>query len=527
MRSKLATPVDTVQLETSTSEDSAIKKQIRGSSLLLFGKFISVGLNFAIQVLIVRYLSKPDYGAWGYVLTIVLFFQAFSTLGLKRSISRFLPIYHEKEEHDKLFGTIALMVITIIFSSVIIISAVYISPQMITSLISGDGQPTAILFILIFLVPVEAIDGLTVGLFASFTSAKAIFYRRHILSPILKLIVVLLLIGFGSDVFFLAYGYLVASIIGVIISSWILFRLLRKQGLFSDFSFSSINIPAREIFIFTIPLLTSEILEILMHSMDVLILGYFHGTTEVASYQVILPAARINKMVMRSFALLFTPLVARLFAKENYAEINSLYWQTAIWMSVLSFPIFCITFSLAKPVTSLFYGARYEGSWIFLQILSFSYFLNVMLGFNSRTLTVLGKVQYIMKINFVIAIINLVGNLLLIPRFGALGATIATGGSMILLNIFKQVGLKSAAGIRFFDKQTLPVIYIIMISSIGLFFIQFYASLPIFVLIPLAIIASILIFKFCEKKLKVEETFPEILRLPLIKYLIKTNKDRI
>ena len=242
------------------TENSAIKKQIRGSSLLLLGKFFSVGLNFATQVLIVRYLTKADYGAWSYVLTVVIFFQTFSTLGLKRSVSRFLPIFHEKEEYDKLYGTIALMFITIVGTSLIIISAVYISPGLISGLISGNEQPVILLFILIFLVPVEAIDGLMIGLFASFASAKAIFFRRHIISPFFKIAVVLLLIGFGSDLLFLAYGYLIASIVGVFISLWILIRLLNKQGLFKYFHLKSIDIPAKEIFLFTLPLLSSEVL---------------------------------------------------------------------------------------------------------------------------------------------------------------------------------------------------------------------------------------------------------------------------
>ena len=59
-------------------QNHAARKQIRGSSLLMAGKFISVGLNFASQVLIVRYLTKSDYGAWAYTFAIVGFFHGFS-----------------------------------------------------------------------------------------------------------------------------------------------------------------------------------------------------------------------------------------------------------------------------------------------------------------------------------------------------------------------------------------------------------------------------------------------------------------
>jgi O-antigen/teichoic acid export membrane protein len=507
------------------AENDATSKQIRGSSLLVVGKFLSVGLNLATQVLLVRYLTKSDYGSWTYALAAVAFFQTFSTLGLKRSISRFLPIFHEKEEFDKLFGTIALAIATILISGLIIITAVYISPELISQLISGNKQPALLLLILVFLVPVEAIDGLLIGIFASFMRPGAIFFRKHVLAPLLKLAVVLLLILLEKDVYFVAYGYLFGSLIGVLIYAKILSGLLHQQGLRQHLSLNSINIPFKEIFLFTIPLLSSDLLEILMHSMDTFILGYFHGTTEVAAYQVVLPAARVNKMVMRSFALLYTPLLARLFAKNDYLEINNLYWRTAIWIAVMSFPIFLMTFSLAKPVTSFFYGERYESSWVFLQLLSFGYYLNVLLGFNSRTLTVLGKLRYIMIINLVVVIANLIGNLLLIPRYGALGATIATVGSMILLSVFKQAGLRITAGLRIFERQYLSIYLYLLLGALGVFLIQHLASFEIYVLLPLAVIVFFIVFKLCQGKLKVEETFPELSRIPVMRFILNLTKS--
>src|SRR6476661_5203575 len=50
---------------------SATAKAVRGSSLLLLGKVLALGLNFVSQILIVRYLTKNDYGAFAYALSIV------------------------------------------------------------------------------------------------------------------------------------------------------------------------------------------------------------------------------------------------------------------------------------------------------------------------------------------------------------------------------------------------------------------------------------------------------------------------
>lgn len=496
------------------------KKQIRGSSLLLAGKLLAMGINFACQVLIVRYLSTTDYGAWAYGLSVVAFCHNLAVFGLDRGITRFIPIFHEKEEYDKLFGTLILVFGSILLSSAVIIAAFNIAPEQVARLIKDKDQPLTLLFIMIFLIPTDALDGLLTGLFASFANPRAIFFRKHLLGPLLRLGVIMLLMLFNAQVTFLAYGYLAASGLGVAMYIVLLLRLMRRQGLFQHFNLQSIIIPAKEVFGFTIPLLSSDLVSILTNSANTLILGYFHSPSEVALYRVVLPAADFNKLVMTSFALLFTPSAARLFANKDFKAINDLYWRTAVWIGVLTFPIFALTFSMAKPVTLALYGARYESSWVFLQLMSFGYFFSAALGFNGLTLKVLGKLRYIVTINILAVVVNIGLNFLLIPKYGALGAAIGTSCTMVAHNIFKQAGLRFASGISIFDWNYLRFYLIIAGAAAALFLTTLFFSESIYVALPLVALTSFIVLKMCKDKLKVEETFPELLKIPFMKKLL-------
>lgn len=500
----------------------ATRKHIRGSSLLLAGRLLSVSLNFATQVLIVRYLSKSDYGAWAYSLAIVAFFSPFATLGLKRSITRFIPIYHENDDYDKLIGTIVLLLGTIFVTSLFILGSLHAAPQAIAHLINDENYPVHLLLILIFLVPVEAIDGVVISLFASFGNARAIFYRRHLVGPLLKLTVATLLITFEGNVSFLAYGYLAASTIGILIYGGVLLRLFGRIGIISRFNIRAIKMPVKEIFTFTIPLLTSDLLTIVMHSSNIMILGYFHDTESIASYQVILPLAHLNTLVFTSFGIMFTPLAARLFAKNDFTAINDLYWHSAIWLGILSFPIFAATFTMAKPVTLLLYGQQYMDSGLFLQILAVGYYFNAMLGFNGLTLKVLGKLRYIVMINLIVIVINIALNFLLIPRYGALGACIATGTSMIIHNILKQIGLRLTTGVNVFESQYLPLYASIIGTTFGLFFLQQITS-NFFILLLAAVFGSLFVLRRCQHNLRIEDTFPNLLKVRLLRLILGTK----
>ena len=280
------------------------------------------------------------------------------------------------------------------------------------------------LLVLVLLVPIQGLDGLLVGMFAVFSRPRAIFFRKYLLAPGLRLIIVLLLVLGHQGVVFLAAGYVLAGALGVGLYLVMLERMLRQEGLLERFSVASMQIPAREIFSFTIPLLSSDLVYTAMNTSDVVLLGHYGGATDVAAFRVVMPAAMLNQLVMSSFALLFTPLAARMFARGDEEGINRLYWQTAIWIAVLSFPIFALTFSLAHPVTTTLFGERYADSATYLALVSFAYYFNAALGFNGLTLKVFGRLRYIVSINVFVALVNLGVNFLLIPRYGPLGAAI-------------------------------------------------------------------------------------------------------
>jgi O-antigen/teichoic acid export membrane protein len=502
------------------TKQTATRRQIRGSGLLLSGRLLSMGVNLATQVLIVRYLSKTDYGAFAYALSIAALGQSIATFGLDRAITRFVPIFHEQRNYNKLFGTIIMVISTILSLGLAMALLLYGLQGFIAQRFITDQQALALLLILIFLAPVQALDNLLVGMFAVFASPRSIFFRKHVLAPGLKLSVVLLLIMGQSDVFFLSGGYLAASILGITIYGVILVRLLRDQGLFQHFNFQTITIPWYEVLTFTIPLLSSDLVYVAMNTIDVVLLEYFQDTSAVASFRAVQPGAKLNQLVLSSFALLFMPAAARLFARNDRSGINNLYWQSAIWIAVCSFPIFALTFSLAQPITLLLYGTRYEQSATILALLSFGYYFNAALGQNGLTLKVYGKLRYIVIINLVAAIVNLGINLLLIPRYGPLGAAVGTCGTLIAHNILKQTGLRLGTGINLFEWRYFKVYLIITLSALGLLLVQLLTSASVYVSIILAGFASLLVFRLNRRLLDVNQTFPELLRFPLMRRIL-------
>src|SRR3989304_5629972 len=77
------------------------------------------------------------------------------------------------------------------------------------------------------LLPLQALDAMLVDLFACFSNPRAIFVRRYVLAPSLRLSVVLLLMLRQSGAEMLAYGYVASSAFGLLVYGWVLVRMLR------------------------------------------------------------------------------------------------------------------------------------------------------------------------------------------------------------------------------------------------------------------------------------------------------------
>jgi O-antigen/teichoic acid export membrane protein len=500
----------------SMAAKEALQTQIRGTGLLLAGRVLSVVLTALTQVLIVRCLSTHDYGAWAYALSVVLLWQTLSSFGFQEAIPRFVSLYHEGKDYPRLFGTILLAVGSIVLSGSLVIAAFFLSPDKLLALVHEEKQSLAVLSILICMVPVEALDGVLIGLFATLASPRSIFFRRHVLAPALRLAVVLLLIGLKTNVVFLAYGYLASSVLGVLVCAGILVRHMERNGLLAHFHLREICFPVRELFSFVLPMMTSDLMPIVKGAVIVLLLGRYHGLRDVALYRVVMPAANMNFVVGLTAGVLYMPLAARLLAKGDQKGLVQLYWRTAAWVAVLSFPIFVATFAFARPLTIALFGARYAEAGMILAIVSAGNFFEVMWGFNSLTLKALNKGGSVVTCNVLTAVVTCALALVLIPAYGALGAAITDAAAMVTIAILRQAALGLAVGIGLFDSKYLAFYLFIVAAAAPLLIVRSVVGSHLYLGAILAVLSMAAVLFVTRRELRIPEIFPESARIPLL-----------
>lgn len=492
---------------------------IRGSTLLLGGLVFSAGVDFIAQVVLVRYLSKADFGAWSYALAVVALLSMVAQLEMGNTLARFLPIYSERRQLGRARGAIALALLIVTGFGIALAIALVVAIAILALRPIDDPVALRLLILTAILVPVVALDSLFTGLFAAFGATRTIFLRHSVLGPGLRLAVVLTLIALGADVDFLAIAYGAVSMAGLALYGASLRRVLRQNTYPAGEAVHPRELPARELLRFAAPLLTSTVVWVLMDSSDALLIGFFLDAEAVANYRIVAPLARMNLFAFWAFTMLFTPSAARAFARSDTAELRQLYWQTALWMTVLSFPIFILTSSFASVVVPSAYGLDYAGSAPILALLSIGFFFNTALGFNGLTVRVHHRLRYLVAVDLSMALLNILVNLALIPRFGPIGAAAGTAGTVILHTLLKHVGLWRFTGVTIFPRALVPIYAGLVGLAAALYVINavFSVSLPLAVV--LSGLAALAAAAMARGRLQVDLLFPELAGIPLLRRL--------
>ncbi|HEX6248373.1 MAG TPA: oligosaccharide flippase family protein [Nocardioidaceae bacterium] len=503
-----------------SGSDDIHRRHVRGSALLVMGRAVAMVIGMATQVVIVRALTKEDFGAFAYALALASAARILLSLGQGRALSRFMAGYEEDRDYPRMFGAMFLAIGTIVTTSVLFIGAFFLFSEALVGSAVGDDAIRLVL-VLLLLSPLEALDQVFVSIFAVFSKPGAIFFRKHLLAPTLRLVVVVLLVLTGSGVMFVAVGYVLAALVGVLMYVGLLVRVLRERGLLQEFDPRKIVIPFRAVFSFSFPLITGELALLSLTTGGVFVLAFYHSTVEVADYRAVFSSARLNTAVTSSFSTLFLPVIARLYARADMEGLRRSYWNTATFVAVLTFPVFALTGPLAPSFTVTLFGERYAGSATVLSILAVGYYINVMLGFNAYALQVCGRIRYLVVVNVFVAVLNIALCFLFAPQLAAVGIALANCIALVSQNLLNQWVLRGSLGTGFIARGSLGAYGVIALGAGTLWAFQLLASPGFVVSLVAAGLVSFAVLMGSRNALRLGESFPELLRLPLLGRLLR------
>lgn len=501
-------------------EVSEASRQVRGSTALLAGRSVSLLVNLGLKVVIVRWLTKAEFGAFAYGFAMVPVVRTLVALGQTQTISRFLSIYEEDGDHARLVGTVVTVVGVVIGLGGIVLLGVAVLRDSVLLALVGDPRAVAALAIVAALGPLDALDKTWEGVLAVLASPFEIFVRRYVIGPAFLVIGVATALATGGGAIRLAWAFVLAALLTTVVSGALAVRSMQRRGILRGLRGSRLVYPVREVYGFSSPLVLTELLPIAMGPVAVALLGYVGTTADVANYRSVYPLARFNQTVLFTFTILYVPLAARLYARRDRVGASQVYWQTASWLLLLSLPALIATISFAEPVTVLLFGEAYRTSAPILMVLSLGYVLNVSTGFNAQTLQVQGHVGYLVVSSVVAAVATVVGLALLAPPLGPMGVAIGVAIGLATQNLLNHVGLVRRTGIPACTRGYARLAATVAAVLAALLGVQHLVRPSVWLGLGIGAVVCVAVLAAFRRELRMRDTFPELERVPGLRWFL-------
>ena len=155
---------------------------------------------------------------------------------------------------------------------------------------------------------------------------------------------------------------------------------------------------------------------IIMHWIDILMLGIFSDANAVGMYHPIERTAGLIRMILFAFAGIFAPLFSQYFYQDNSEKMKEIYQLSTKWIFVASLPLFIFLMLFSNPMLMLF-GSEFDNG-LALKILTAGIMVQAFFGLGSSSLTMSGF-SNLNLLNVLVALaVNIIMNIILIPDYG-------------------------------------------------------------------------------------------------------------
>ncbi|WP_269527002.1 flippase [Coraliomargarita parva] len=195
-----------------------------------------------------------------------------------------------------------------------------------------------------------------------------------------------------------------------------------------------------------LPLLLVSATSMIASNADTIMLGWLSSSSQVGFYSV---AARLGFMTSILHMLTVsavTPKIAALYGADKIKELELMVRRITLVLS--SSGLFFVAFFVFGGSTLLqLWGAGFADAYPSLICIAIAQFFNVSTGPSGIILIMSGHERLVGLVSSGSMVLNLALNYILIPRFGAFGASLATASVLVIENIIKVILVYLRTGI--------------------------------------------------------------------------------
>lgn len=395
---------------------STVQRIAKNTAAMLIAQVLSSVVGFFSGMFMARYLGAENYGVLSFALAFAGMFSILVDLGVCTLATREIA-------RDKSLTAKYLINLSVI--KAIAVAATFALIALTINLMDYPQQTVTVVYL--------AGLALVFAAFSQIFNSVFIAYERmeyqslgFFLYGVAMLVGVVLTIRFNLGVINFAALWCFANAV-VLLYCFAVYRLKfakpRAENVTAeagiDWSFSKSLVKA------ALPLILASVFGVIAYRIDMVMLSAMKGDAAVGLYSAAYRLVEALGFIPLAFTTALFPVLSRLHISSQ-DSLKFAYQKSFKYLLLVVLPIAVATTLVADRVILGIYSSGFSGSEVALRILVWAApftFLNLLLA---TTVISINRQDLITRVAGLSMVLNVIGNLLLIPKYGYAGASIAT-----------------------------------------------------------------------------------------------------
>lgn len=394
------------------------------STFLLFsiGPILSAAFAFIGSIVAAWIVSPDDLGKVSLFTTAITILGLFANLGLNRSYMREFSL--SKERDVLLYNCLCVSLVSAISIALLII----IFKEPIASFLFDNADFFSV-FLLAIVLPFLILESFGIGTCRLYRHVK----KYAVVSVSSQALFFLFIVLFYNCSNIQGYRIVVyARVLSYILTGLIAFVLEKEHYHF----FGKLNFPiVKTVLSYGVPYMPALICSWLLHSMDKYTLRIWSTYTEIGFYASAYTIVSVMAVLRTSFSSFWTPMAYRW---HDEGQSNTSFEKVGYCITVVVTMISAVIILFRKVIFEI-YKPEYAVAADFMPFMLFVLSMETISLVTGCGVNLKKKTIYNLVATVIACVVNLIGNYLLIPPLGGLGASISTGISCIVYMFVKMM----------------------------------------------------------------------------------------
>lgn len=435
------------------SGTASLRALASAGTLAVVGMVLSAIFQFALAVVVTRLDGAAGAGLFFETIALFTIIATVGELGAHTGLVWTLPRYRALGRAAEIRNGIAVALCPVVVACTCLALLLYVLAPRIADLVFHDipsGQAVANIRLLAPFLPLAAAMSVALAATRGLGTMYPYVAVQNVALPVARPVLVVAGVMAGLETIALPLGWAAPIPFGFVVAMLSVARLSGQATSINDprpVSPRRLAETALEFWRFAAPRGLAAVFGTVVTWLDTLLIGILRSTAEAGFYAAASRLAIVGAYALQAVGMAVAPQLSELMARERWNDAERVYQVATWWLIALTWPLYIMMGVFAPVVLSIF-GSQFRVGAASLAILSLAMLVNLGTGNVVVLLLMSGRSSWHLFNTGVSVILNVVVNLLLIPRHGISGAALAWAVSIVWSNMAALVEVRVLLGIR-------------------------------------------------------------------------------